>query len=48
MSDIEELKKDIARGMSLSKIPEEELKRRAEEKKKRLEELKRLQDSIKI
>lgn len=48
MSDIDALKKDIVKGASLSKIPEEELNRREEEKRKRLLELKKLQDSIKV
>jgi hypothetical protein len=48
VSNIDDLKKEILKGMSLLKVPEDELKRREEEKKKRLLELKKLQDSIKV
>jgi hypothetical protein len=46
MSNIDDLKKEILKGMALLKVPEDELKRREEEKKKRLLELKKLQDLV--
>jgi hypothetical protein len=41
-----EMQEEIKKGVSLSKVDEEELKRREEEKKKRMEELEKVKAAL--